>query len=175
MHQTGLLRLLPLPVHPDLPAEARVYLREKPGRTGDIQAELAEIDRQGVAHVLCLLTENELNMAHSYRDALKGGHLSAKFHHCPLDTSCRIEDRPRLMSFLHRMAAALHNGESVLIHCEMGQVRTGCAATLLLTLFGVDRDEALATVRMAGSDPEVFDPVPMMRSEVVPQNGASGL
>jgi protein-tyrosine phosphatase len=67
------------------------------------------------------------------------------------------------MNHLRDMAAALHNGESVLIHCEMGQVRTGCAATLLLTLFGVDLDEALATVRMAGSDPEVFDPVQMLR------------
>jgi protein tyrosine/serine phosphatase len=116
-----------------------------------------------VAHVLCLLTENELNTAHSYRHALKNGHLSAQLHHCPLDTSCRIEDKPRLMNHLRDMAAALHNGESVLIHCEMGQVRTGCAATLLLTLFGVDLDEALATVRMAGSDPEVFDPVQMLR------------
>jgi protein tyrosine/serine phosphatase len=163
MHQTGLLRQLPLPVHPDLPAEARVYLREKPGRTGDIQAELAEIDGQGVAHVLCLLTENELNTANTYRDALKSGHLSAQLHHCPLDTSCRIEDKPRLMNHLRDMAAALQSGESVLIHCELGQVRTGCAAALLLTLFGVDLDEALATVRMAGSDPEVFDPVPMLR------------
>jgi hypothetical protein len=175
MHQTGLLRLLPLPVHPDLPAEARVYLREKPGRTGDIQAELAEIDGQGVSHVLCLLTENELNTAHTYRDALKNGSLSAKFHHCPLHTSCRIEDKPRLMDHLRHMATALQSGESVLIHCELGQVRTGCAAALLLTIFGVGLDQALATVRKAGSDPEVFDPVPMLRSEVLPLNRASGL
>jgi protein-tyrosine phosphatase len=67
------------------------------------------------------------------------------------------------MDHLRHMATALQSGESVLIHCELGQVRTGCAATLLLTLFGVDLDEALATVRMAGSDPEVFDPAPMLR------------
>ena len=163
MHQTGLLRQLSLPRHPDLPDGAKVFLREKPGRTGDIQGELAEIDGQGVAHVLCLLTENELNTSSLYRDALKGGHLSAKFHHCPLNASCRIEDKSRLINHLRDMAAALQRGESVLIHCELGQVRTGCAAALLLTLFGVDLDEALATVRMAGSDPEVFDPVPMLR------------
>ena len=175
MHQTGLLRQLSLPRHPDLPDRAKVFLREKPGRTGDIQGELAEIDGQGVAHVLCLLTKNELNTSSSYRDALNNGRLSAKFHHCPLNASCGIEDKPRLMNHLRDMAAALQSGESVLIHCELGQVRTGCAAALLLTLFGVDLDEALATARMAGSDPEVFDPVPMLRSEVLPLNGASGL
>jgi hypothetical protein len=162
MHETGLLRQLSLPRHADLPGGAKVFLREKPGRTGDIQGELAEIDGQGVAHVLCLLTENELNTSSSYRDALKGGHLSAKFHHCPLQTSCSIEDKPRLIGHLRDIAAALHSGESVLIHCESGQVRTGCAAALLLTLFGVGLDKALATVRTAGSDPEAFDPVPML-------------
>ena len=163
MHQTGLLRQLSLPRHPDLPDGVKVYLREKPGRTGDIKGELAEIDGQGVAHVLCLLTKNELSTSSSYRDALKGGRLAAKFHHCPLHASCGIEDKPRLINHLRDMAAALQRGESVLIHCELGQVRTGCAAALLLTLFGLDLDEALATVRMAGSDPEVFDPAPMLR------------
>lgn len=163
MHQTGLLRQLALPRQPDLPDGAKVFLREKPGRTGDIQGELAEIDGLGVAHVLCLLTENELNTSSSYRDALQSGQLSAKLHHCPLHTSCRVEDKPRLMGHLRDIAAALHCGESVLIHCESGQVRTGCAAALLLTLFGLDLDEALAAVRIAGSDPEVFDPVPMLR------------
>ena len=162
MNRNGLLRQLSLPKHPDLPGGAKVFLREKPGRTGDIQGELAEIDGQGVAHVLCLLTENELNTSSSYRDALQSGQLSAKFHHCPLHTSCRIEDKPRLMGHLHELATALQKGESVLIHCELGQVRTGCAAALLLTFFGVDLNEALATVKMAGSDPEAFDPVPML-------------
>ena len=163
MHQTGLLRQLSLPRHHDLPGGAKVFLRENPGRTGDIQGELAEIDGQGVAHVLCLLTKNELSTSIPYRDALNNGRLAAKFNHCPLNASCGIEDKPRLMNHLRYMAAALQRGESVLIHCELGQVRTGCAAALLLTLFGVDLDEALATVRMAGSDPEVFDPVPMLR------------
>ncbi len=163
MHKTGLLRQLSLPRLLGLPDGAKVFLREKPGRTGDIQGELAEIDAQGISHILCLLTENEFNTSDAYRSALQSERWSAKFHHCPLHTSCRAEDKPRLMNHLRDMAAALQNGESVLIHCELGQVRTGCAAVLLLTLFGVDLDEALAMVRMAGSDPEAFDPVPMLR------------
>ena len=58
----------------------------------------------------------------------------------------------------------LRNGESLMIHCQYGEVRTGCAAAALLILLGMKFDKALAAVRDAGSDPDCIDEAPLLRA-----------
>jgi protein-tyrosine phosphatase len=95
------------------------------------------------------------------------GLLVAEHHRLPLRASCLANDKLRLEESLKLMVAALKSGESVLIHCEAGQVRTGCAAGALLMMLGLSLEDALAEVRAAGSDPEPFSPSDLLRAFAV--------
>jgi hypothetical protein len=158
-----MLRPLPLPTRLNLPSESRVFLSEMPGRQRRTIEDLANINATGIDHVLCLTSAGDPS-SYEYLDLIKQGYLKAKFHHCPLSSLSQIGSKPALADALGILIEHLRDGESVLIHCQYGQVRTGCAAAALLILLGQEFEDALATVRAAGSDPEFDDEAPLLRA-----------
>jgi hypothetical protein len=158
-----MLRPLQLPEHLGLPSESRVFLSEMPGRRQGFIKDMANIDAAGIDHVLCLLSRAEIDSS-LYFDLIARGYLKAKFHHCPLNSACRAEQKPALTEALGPLIENLRKGESLLIHCQYGEARTGCTAAVLLILLGLEFDEALAAVRAAGSDPEASEEAPLLRA-----------
>jgi hypothetical protein len=167
MNEKSIFRRLPVPDGAGLPGSAQVFLSERPGGRGAIADQFAKIKTIGISKVWCLLTDSEWELAASYREAVAEGLLVAEHHRLPLRASCLANDKLRLEESLKLMVAALKSGESVLIHCEAGQVRTGCAAGALLMMLGLGLEDALAEVRAAGSDPEPFSPSDLLRAFVV--------
>ncbi len=87
---------------------------------GDNEAfvnDLAEINAAGIGNVLCLLSQGEIGSP-LYFDLIEGGYLKAKFHHCPLSSACRAEQKSALTEALEPLIENLRNGESLLIHCQ---------------------------------------------------------
>lgn len=125
--------------------------------------DLAEINAAGLEHVLCLLSLSEISTSF-YFDLVEGGNFKATFHHCPLISSCPADQKAALTAALVPMIENLQNGASLMIHCQYGEVRTGCAAAALLILLGLEFDDALAAVRAAGSDPESVGEAPLLRA-----------
>jgi predicted protein tyrosine phosphatase len=158
-----MLRPLQLPESLGLPSDTQVFLSEMPGRRQESIKDMARIDATGIGHVLCLLSQSEVGTS-QYFDLIADGYLEAEFHHCPLNSACRAEQQPELTEALGPLIENLRNGESLLIHCQYGEVRTGCAAAALLILLGLGFEEALAAVRAAGSDPEAFEEAPLLRA-----------
>ena len=158
-----MLRPLQLPASLGLPSESRVFLSEMPGRRDSLINAMRGIDATGVDHVLCLLGHGEVSTS-DYFDLIARGYLKAKFHHCPLSSACPADKKPALTAALLPLIENLRNGESLMIHCQFGEARTGCAAVALLILLGLEFDAALAAVRAAGSDPEAIGEAPLLRA-----------
>ena len=158
-----MLRPLELPASLGLPSESRVFLSEMPGRRKGLINDMRGIDAAGIDHVLCLLTHGEVSTSH-YFDLVAQGYIKATFHHCPLSSACPADKKPALTAALLPLIENLQNGASLMIHCQYGEVRTGCAATALLILLGLGFEEALAVVRAAGSDPESVGEAPLLRA-----------
>ncbi|HXE47208.1 MAG TPA: tyrosine-protein phosphatase, partial [Ramlibacter sp.] len=55
---------------------------------------------------------------------------------------------------VQQIAAALRQGDAVLLHCAAGLGRTGSTAACVLKALGVPTEEALQRVRDAGSNPQ---------------------
>jgi hypothetical protein len=158
-----MLRPLHLPTSLNLPGKSRVFLSEMPGRQRRTVDDLADVDATGIDHVLCLTGLGD-SSSYEYLELIKQGYLKAKFHHCPLSSLSAVRSKPVLADALGILIEHLRDGESVLIHCQYGEVRTGCAAAALLILLGLEFEDALATVRAAGSDPEFDDEAPLLRA-----------
>jgi len=158
-----MLRTLELPASLGLPSEARVFLSEMPGRRDSLINAMRGIDAAGIDHVLCLLAHGEVSTS-DYFDLVAQGYLKATFHHCPLSSACPADQKAALIAALVPLIENLQNGASLMIHCQYGEVRTGCAATALLILLGLGFEEALAVVRAAGSDPESVGEAPLLRA-----------
>lgn len=74
--------------------------------------------------------------------------------HFPLDDYAGPSDARGFARLAHRLAARLKQGGTVAVHCANGMGRTGLLAVAVLMAMGVDRDEAHASVRRAGSGAE---------------------
>lgn len=69
------------------------------------------------------------------------------------------EEQTEFRAFVRDVADALKDGRTVLVHCGAGIGRTGMVATCVLVALGQGLDDALSTVRHAGSHPENEDQV----------------
>lgn len=139
--------------------EAKVLLSAVPGGQNDLSSDLAAIEAAGVDLVLCLLRDGELG---SYGRTVTGaGGRKFRWQHCPLPASCGDENAEALRASLGDAILALETGQTLLIHCQLGQVRTGCAAASLLALLGASPQEAANAVEAAGSLPFSDGPLPL--------------
>lgn len=148
---------------------ARVLLSAIPGSQADLGADLRAIDDAGIRLVLCLVREGELGSYGKAMAARTDG--TFRWHHCPTPAACGTGTEIALRHSLAEVIVELKHGHTVLIHCQLGQVRTGCAAAALLVLLGADPKEAGIALETAGSFPFEGGPLPLFEAfcEPVPQ------
>lgn len=135
---------------PARPGEGRLGLTILPGRrdrSRSLEADLAEIKRQGVSRVACLITENEFE-----RYGVPG--LKAAYAQAGLQTRYEpildqgVPALSQLLPTLDWLEAELSAGRDVLVHCVGGLGRSGLvAAAYLIQKTGMTAKDALAQVR----------------------------
>jgi len=155
-------RELKFPLLHKLHPGAKVLLSAIPGARNDLQQDLREIEAAGIAFILCLVRNSELGtygktMTSRTRESLV-------WCHCPTPSSCGAENENTLRQALAAMIDLLRRGRTVLIHCQAGEIRTGCAAACLLVLLGASPKEAAGAVQSAGSHPFEDGPLPLFNA-----------
>jgi protein-tyrosine phosphatase len=141
----------------ELPAEVpgRLWLSSMPGRFEAWSAFESEAERSALALVVCLTPRAELaELSPAYHAAVAGGSVPFRWLHLPMRNFGLPEDGAGFRREVAAVAAALRNGESVLLHCAAGLGRTGSAAACVLKALGLSTQEALRRVRKAGSNPQ---------------------
>jgi protein-tyrosine phosphatase len=138
---------------PDVPGA--LWLDAMPGRFEPWSDFLAAQRRAAIALVLCLTPREEVALgAPCYHRAVVEGKLPFRWLHAPMRNFGLPLDLPAFRDAVEQAARALHAGDAVLLHCAAGLGRTGTAAACVLKQLGLPRDEALARVRAAGSNPQ---------------------
>ena len=140
---------IPSPIIPAKPWRGRLGLTICPGRRDrgrDLEADLDMIVKEGVTHLVCLITESELEWAGVRQLAESVRQRNIQFHHMPTPDQGApgTEDTQALV---HTIAGALDLGENVVIHCMGGLGRSGTLAACVLMAHGVPASAAIAEVR----------------------------
>jgi hypothetical protein len=152
-------RELHSPLIRKLHPSAKVLLSAIPGGRADLQTDLRDIQSAGIAFILCLVRSSELG---TYGKTMASrSHETPTWCHCPTSPSCGAEAENALRHSLASLVEILRLGRTVLIHCQAGQIRTGCAAASLLVLLGASPGEAASAVETAGSFPFEDGPLPL--------------
>ena len=126
-----------------------------PGRFEPWSTFEAHARRSGLALVVCLTPQRELaELSPSYHAALAQDKLPFRWMCLPLRNFGLPEDPAAFRREVARIADALREGESVLLHCAAGIGRTGSTAACVLKALGLSTPEALQRVLDAGSNPE---------------------
>jgi protein-tyrosine phosphatase len=128
----------------------RIGIARLPGRSGDIEGDIAAIHHWG-ARLVVSMTES-IEMAAAGASGLAAGLTTLDIAHChfPIRDFGAPESAdarwPALSRILH---ARLDAGEAVLLHCMGGKGRSGMLALRLLTERGMQPEAALQTIRQA--------------------------
>lgn len=120
-----------------------------PGRTGNLQADLARIEAWGAEILVSLIEGDEFARlgVPEFPDAVRGKAFA--WHHLPiLDMAVPASDfaaawarsGPAILS-------TLRCGRRIAIHCAAGLGRTGTVAASLLVALGVPAEDAIIAVR----------------------------
>ena len=126
-----------------------------PGRFEPWSAFDAQARRSGLALVVCLTPRRELaELSPLYHAALAQDRLPFRWMGLPMPNFGLPEDTAAFRREVARIADALRQGESVLLHCAAGIGRTGSTAACVLKVLGLSRQEALQRVLDAGSNPQ---------------------
>ena len=126
-----------------------------PGRFESWKAFQDEADRTGVRTVVCLAPRSEVaELAPEYHAALAKGGLPFRWMLVPMRNFGLPEDPAGFRRDIAALAQDVRGGDVVLLHCAAGLGRTGTAAACLLKALGMGADEALQSVREAGSNPQ---------------------
>lgn len=148
---TSSFRSLSLPPH----ARGALWLSSMPGRLEPWPIFLSEARQVGLTAVVCLNPLTEVaELSPAYHAAIRAGELPFRFNHIPMRNFGLAAQADLFRASIESVADDLARGEVVLLHCAAGLGRTGTVAACLLKRLGVPKDEALARVRAAGSNPE---------------------
>jgi protein-tyrosine phosphatase len=132
-----------------------LWLSAMPGRLGAWDDFLDDVRRAPVDLVLCLTPRHEIErLSPDYADALRRGDLPFEWWSLPMrdfGLHAEMDDYERRID---AVAERLRAGQGVLLHCAAGIGRTGTVAACVLKQLGQSREEALAAVRRAGSNPQ---------------------
>ena len=126
-----------------------------PGRFESWNAFEAQAQRARLALVVCLTPRGELaELSPTYHAAVVQGTVPFRWLNLPMPNFGVPEDAAAFRREVLQIAAALRNGDAVLLHCAAGMGRTGSTAACVLKALGLRTDEALQRVRDAGSNPQ---------------------
>lgn len=132
-----------------------LWLHSMPGRFESWTEFLSKAQAVRLGKIVCLTPMHELSgLSPSYGQAVASGELPFRFLLLPMRNFGLAGEQQAFRSGIEQIAADLRGGDSVLMHCAAGIGRTGTAAACVLKTLGLERDEALEWVRLAGSDPQ---------------------
>lgn len=133
----------------------QLLLSAMPARLEPWDAFVAQARLAGVTLTVCLNPLDEVrSVSPSYYSAIVGNQLPFRWLHLPMRNFGLAEQAGTFRSSVDQVIQALQAGDTVLLHCAAGMGRTGSTAACVLKGLGVPRDQALADVRAAGSNPE---------------------
>jgi protein-tyrosine phosphatase len=126
-----------------------------PGRFETWSAFESQARRAGLALVVCLTPRSELaELSPAYHRSVAQGTVPFRWLNVPMPNFGVPEDPAAFRREVQQIAAALRQGDAVLLHCAAGLGRTGSTAACVLKALGLDSEEALQRVRDAGSNPQ---------------------
>jgi hypothetical protein len=132
-----------------------LWLASMPGRFESWSSFQAEAARIGLDQIVCLTPLVELSeLSPQYHAAVSGGKLPYRWRQVPMRNFGLPEDAAGFRRDVQAVAAAVHQGDAVLLHCAAGLGRTGAAAACVLKALGLPTTDALQQVRDAGSNPQ---------------------
>ena len=132
-----------------------LWLGSMPGRFEPWSAFATQAHRAKLAAVVCLTPRSELaELSPAYHRAVTQGTVPFRWINLPMPNFGVPDDAAAFRREVRQIAAALRNGDSVLLHCAAGMGRTGSTAACVLKALGLSTEEALERVRDAGSNPQ---------------------
>lgn len=126
-----------------------------PGRFEGLEVFLKEITPAKIGHIVCLVSDSEIAaMSPEYLAAIQRDEIPARLWRREIHVNETPDDLEALDRMLDLIRARMDEGESVVVHCAAGHVRTGFVAIRLLMRMGISRDEAAERIGNAGSAPD---------------------
>lgn len=140
---------------PNSLTRGRLYLCSMPGRFEPLEIFLQEMAAAAVGSVVCLVSDQEIGRkSPDYLAAIQRDEIPAtlvRFEITDYGLPASVEEFDRTLDLIR---GKLDDGESVVIHCAAGKGRTGMASIRLLTRMGIPLEQAIETIRLAGSSPD---------------------
>lgn len=132
-----------------------LWLHSMPGRFEPWGEFLAEAQRRRLDRILCLTSLDEVRaLSPAYAQAIGQGSLPCRWEQLVMRNFGLPLDEAEFRTAVQRLASAVAQGESVLIHCAAGIGRTGTMAACVLKQLGWPTTTALQQVIAAGSNPQ---------------------
>lgn len=132
-----------------------LYLCAMPGRFEILNIFLQEIAEAGVGHVMCLVSDEEIaRKSPDYLAAIQRNEMPGTLWRFEITDYGLPSNPDELDQTLGLIRNQLDSGESVVIHCAAGHGRTGMVSILLLAYMGIPLEQAIETIRLAGSAPD---------------------
>jgi len=134
----------------------KIYLHSMPGYYEQYEPAVLEISEKGIQKVISFTSMDEIRAkSPEYAKAIEAGSLPFDWISFPIRDFYVPEDRDAYLRLVKETARNIAGGESVLVHCAAGIGRTGMFAASVLLALGLDKSDAVAHVRSAGSEPEI--------------------
>lgn len=147
-----LLRLVALPASL---TRGKLYLCSMPGRFEPLEISLQEQAAAAVGTVICLVSDDEIaRKSPDYLSAIQREEIPAtlvRFEITDYGLPSNVEEFDRTLDLIR---GKLDDGASVVIHCAAGKGRTGMASIRLLIRMGMPLEQAIESIRLAGSSPD---------------------
>ena len=147
-----MLRIVPIP---NSLTRGSLYLCSMPGRFEPMEIFLQEIAAAAVGNVICLVSNEEIaRKSPDYLAAIQREEIPAtlvRFEITDYGLPASVEEFDQTLDLIR---GKLDDGESVVIHCAAGKGRTGMTSIRLLSRMGMPLEQAIETIRLAGSSPD---------------------